>query len=343
LLAGDLGEAICRFRRRRKGEAGRAPRALADSNRPFTLEQAERGRNIGAIEATSALNRGVMIAEMRLELLDRRTEARKIALTHGRQHLHKHEPTEVGGSRLLKGRKLGERSALVRSMHSLSAWIKNNQHAPALRKRHVADNRRSGGRRSPSSIDNKAAPVEQADTDAGTCTAAESNRVASNVKGDSMQATQSSRDRKCDLRAGTEARMGRYNLLDCDGMGAAKTEKALHGDDMTSYPISLRTRDLRARRCPDRDLGSWTADGEADAAERAAQPSVEIQKTEMQPRRNDHGRARLHRMRYAGQPLSPEILRSSGFSKRNCGLDCGIWNWLAISDELHVTALGATP
>jgi hypothetical protein len=70
---------------------------------------------------------------------------------------------------------------------------------------------------------------------------------------------------------------------------------------------------------------------------------VEIQKTEMQPRRNDHGRARLHRMRYAGQPLSPEILRSSGFSKRNCGLDCGIWNWLAISDELHVTALGATP
>jgi 4a-hydroxytetrahydrobiopterin dehydratase len=151
-----------------------------------------------------------------------------------------------------------------------------------------------------------------------------------------MQATQSGCHRKCDLRAGTEARMGRYNLLDCDGMVAAKTEIALHGNDMISHPISFGTRDLRARRCSDRDFGSWTADGEADAAEGAAQPSVEIQKAEMQPCRNDHGRTRLNRRRFAGQPSSPESFRSSGFSKRNSGLDCGIWNWLAISGELHI-------
>jgi hypothetical protein len=62
--ASELDEAICRFRRRRKGEAGRTPRALADSDRSLTLEQAKRDRNIRTIEAPSALNRRVMIAEM---------------------------------------------------------------------------------------------------------------------------------------------------------------------------------------------------------------------------------------------------------------------------------------
>lgn len=187
----------------------------------------------------------------------------------------------MSGSRFVKGREFGERSALVRAMHSLPAWIKNNQYTPTLRKRHAADNRRGGGRRSPSSIDNKTAPMEQTDADAGACTAAESDRIASNVEWHSMQATQSGRHRKCDLRAGTEARMGRYNLLDCDRMGTAKAEKALHDNDMMSHPISLGTRDLCARRCSDRNLGPWTADGEADAAEGAAQPSVEVQKAEM--------------------------------------------------------------
>ena len=107
--------------------------------------------------------------------------------------------------------------------------------------------------------------------------------------------------------------MGRYDLLDGNGIGAAKTEKALHGNDMTSHPISLGTRDLRARRCSDRDLGPWTADGEADAAEGAAQPPVDIQKAEMQPRRSDHGRTRLNRRRCAGQPPSPEIFSVIGF------------------------------
>jgi 4a-hydroxytetrahydrobiopterin dehydratase len=275
-----------------------------------------------------------------LELLDCRTETRKIALSRRRQDLHEDEPAEVSGRRFVKGRKFGERSALVRAMHSLSAWIKNNQHTPTLRKRHAADNRRGGGRRSPSAIDNKTAPMEQADADAGACTAAESDRIASNVERHSMQATQSGRHRKCDLCAGTETRMGRYDLLDCDRMGATKTEKALHDNDMMSHPISLGTRDLCARRCSDRDLGPWTADGEADAAEGAAQPSVEIQKAEMQPRRNNHGSTRLNRRRCAGQPSSPEIFRSSGFSKRNSGLECGIWNWLAISGELHVYGIG---
>jgi hypothetical protein len=64
VLASDLDKAICRFSRRRKGEAGRAPGALANSDRSVTLEQAKRDRNIRTIEAASALNRGIMIAEM---------------------------------------------------------------------------------------------------------------------------------------------------------------------------------------------------------------------------------------------------------------------------------------
>ena len=182
ILASALDEAICRFSRRRKGEAGRAPRALADSDPSFTLKQAKRDRNIRTIEAASALNRGVMIAEMCLELFDCRTETRKIALSHRGQDLHEHEPAEVSGSRFAKRRKFGERSALVRAMHSLPARIKDNQHTPAIRKRHVADNRRGGGHRSPSPIDNKTAPIEQADADAGACAAAESKRIASNVE-----------------------------------------------------------------------------------------------------------------------------------------------------------------
>ena len=159
---------------------------MADSDPSFALKQAKRDRNIRTIETASALNRGVMIPEMCLELFDCRTETRKIALSHRGQDLHEHEPAEVSGSRFAKRRKFGERSALVRAMHSLPARIKNNQHTPAIRKRHVADNRRGGGRRSPSPIDNKAAPIEQANTDAGTGTATESKRIASNVERHAM-------------------------------------------------------------------------------------------------------------------------------------------------------------
>jgi hypothetical protein len=279
--ASDFGEVICRFSRRREGEAGRAPGALADSDRSLTLEQTECDRNIRTIEPASALNRGVMIAEMCLELLDCRAETRKIALSYRRQGPHEDEAAEVGGGRFVKWRKFGERSILVGAMHALPARIKNNQHTPAIRKRHVADNRRSGGRRSPSAIDYQTAPIKQANADAGARTAAESDRITTNVERHSVQPTQSGRHRKCDLCAGTEARVRRYNLLDCDGMGARNSERALHGDDMMSHPIAFGTRDLRARRRSDRDLGPWATDGEADATKGAAQPPVEIQKAEM--------------------------------------------------------------
>jgi hypothetical protein len=187
----------------------------------------------------------------------------------------------MGRGRFVKRRKFGESGVLVRAMHALPARIKNNQHTPAIRKRHVADNRRSGARRSASAIDNQTTAIKQAYADAGACTATESDRIASNVERHSMQPTQSGRHRKCYLCTGTEARMGGHNLLDCDGMGARNAEKALHGDDMMSHPIAFGTRNLRARRRSDRDLGPWAIDGQADAAEQAVQPSVEIQKTEM--------------------------------------------------------------
>jgi hypothetical protein len=263
----DLDETIGRFRRRHKGEAGRPPGALADSNCSFTLEQSKRSRHLGTVEAAAALHRCVVVPEMGLEFLDCATEARKIALGHGRQGLHEDQPAQVSRGRFVERWKPRERCALGRAVHPPTMMIKNNQHTPAVRERHAADDRRDGGRGPASAIDHETSAIEQADAYAGAGTAAETDRIAANVERQAMQAPQSNRHRQGDMGARAEARMRRYDLLDGDGVDVAKAEKALHGNKMASRSVALGTADLRASRRADRDPGPRAADREPDAAE----------------------------------------------------------------------------
>src|SRR5262249_921207 len=116
---------------------------------------------------------------------------------------------------------------------------------------------------------------------------------------------------------------------------AAQIESAPHRFDVAPDALMLGTCHANLRRRADGYACAPTADGQADAAEATPEPTVEIQKAEMQPRRNSHGHFRGGRA--TTQAFSPEIFPQPGFSNRNTGIDCGTSRALAISDETQNT------
>src|SRR5262245_3223547 len=136
--------------------------------------------------------------------------------------------------------------------------------------------------------------------------------------------------------------MGRNHFIDRRVILAAQIESAPHRFDMDPDPLVLGTGHAHLRRRADGYAGAPAADGQADAAEASPEPAVEIQKAEMQPRRNSHGD--LRGGRGTTQAFSPEIFPQPGFSNRNTGIDCGTSRALAISDETQKRCIeGGTP
>ena len=103
---------------------------------------------------------------------------------------------------------------------------------------------------------------------------------------------------------------------------------------IASDPLMLGTGHAQLRRGADGYAGAPTADSQADAAEATPEPAVEIQKAEMQPRRN-----RTVTFAGAGAPLKRSLPRFSatGFFEPNTGIDCGTSRALAISHETQNT------
>src|SRR5262249_46709798 len=88
------------------------------------------------------------------------------------------------------------------------------------------------------------------------------------------------------MRAGAEPGMGRNRLDDLDPMSAGEAEIALHNVEIAGDAVALGPADLGRRCAFDGDAGRELADRDADAAEAAAEPAVEIEKAEVQARRN---------------------------------------------------------
>lgn len=265
-----LKQTVCLFRRRRECKARRPPRTLADAERAFILENAQRRRDIGAGEAASTLNRSKIVAEEHLHFFDRRTEVRNVAFRERGQSLHQDESAQVRRSRLRKRRKLAEYIALVRPMHPLSVRIKQNQNAPALRERHSADDRRWLRQLPASAINDKAAMIEQPDSDTRARTAPKSNGIAAHIERQSKELPQAGRHGKCDLSARTEAGMRRDDFVNPEVATALEIESVLHRLQVAARTLSFGAAHPKMRGRADRDACPEAADRQADAPEATA-------------------------------------------------------------------------
>jgi hypothetical protein len=95
------------------------------------------------------------------------------------------------------------------------------------------------------------------------------------------------------------------DLLDSHVAGGLDVKSALHHLQIASDPLVFGTGHSQLRSRVESDAGLESVDREADASEPTAETPVEIQKAEMEPRRNRNGDARGGRG--AVQPFSPEI------------------------------------
>src|SRR6266705_4012008 len=170
------GEPLRLQRRSRERKAGRTPGALPDAVRAGAIHAVETGGDGGAREPPSALERRIMVAEHRLQLLDRGAEGRDVAFRKPRQRLHQDEPAQA--RRLVAGewRERRECGLLVGAVDALAARIEHDEDAPVGREREAADDRRRRRHRAVAAIDQKPTMRERSDADAGARAALKPDR-----------------------------------------------------------------------------------------------------------------------------------------------------------------------
>ncbi len=254
--------------------------------------------------------------------------ARSHSLSAG-SALHQREPAELRRRELGHRRQRRECLALARSMQAFPRGIEHDQHAPRIGKRNAADDGRGPRHGTMPTIDDEPAVLEQADAHARAGATVEAHRIARRVERQAMQTAQRSRHAQRELRAGAQSRVGRNDLIDRDAVGGIESEHAPHGLEMTLHALALRSDDpgaLPALAAPgdaDRQPGLQSADRQPDAAEPPAEPAVEIEEAEMQPRRRRDGHARRPR----GRCISILSSRHSGLlvhwgSRRGLAIGC---------------------
>src|SRR5436190_337607 len=74
-------------------------------------------------------------------------------------------------------------------------------------------------------------------------------------------------------------------LSDLDTIRSVETERSLQRVEMGLHALALRPDDFAALGEADRQSRARAADRQADAAELSPEPTVEIEKSEVQPRR----------------------------------------------------------
>jgi hypothetical protein len=139
--------------------------------------------------------------------------------------------------------------------------------------------------------------------------------VAFDIERQVVEPTQAGGQRERELCAGTETGVGRNDVRNLHAVLAVECEPALHRLQVLPHAIALRTADFGVLCASDRDARSQIADGKPDAAKAPTEPSIEVDKAEMQPGRNRGGNiGRLENP--AVQTLAPEIVTRRVFPMR---------------------------
>ena len=156
------------------------PRALADAVRSRNLERFT-GAGDGPAGEDAALGRREMRADHGLDGADRAAECRDVALDKAGQRLHEHQPAELGGRMLGKGRQGGEGVEFVLSVKASVAWIEDEDHPPFGRKCVMGDDRRRQIAVALATVHRDAATGEEGCTEAGAMPAPEQRRIAGRI------------------------------------------------------------------------------------------------------------------------------------------------------------------
>lgn len=115
-------------------------------------------------------------------------------------------------------------------------------------------------------------------------------------------------------------------------MGTVEREKLRDGLIILPNPITLRSRYACRSSSSNCKASLQLTDGETDTAKAAAEPSIEIEKAKMQPRRN--GNHHLCRLGHAiVQGVSSRRCGAVGFLNGDTGLHCVTPSWIAIGTE----------
>ena len=276
--------------RRRSRSAPRS--SVRCPSAPCALEPCERRRDARAGEAMPALGRREIIADGRLQFLERRRRSRpgRASANAGRS-LHHQQPAEMRGlASAGTGGKLREGVALRRSRAGLAGCgSRTTQDAPALGKGQAADDRRRTGRVAAAAVDDESAVLEQADADAG---AQPRGRAGPHRRADRAAGRAGGAARPPPRARAACLSQGRHGREPASSSAQHRNRrrgraKPLHqrrhsGARARLRPAHARLRRLTRPRC-------WCAGpliGEADAAEAPSEAAVEVEESEMQPRRN---------------------------------------------------------
>ena len=177
-------------------------------------------------------------------------------------------------------------------MNALARGIEQHDCTPTLGKRNPANERRRLRVGAATTIDDEPAHLKRRDAYPGTLPASESHRIARGIERQSVQPSQPRRHRKRHLCAGAEPRVRRNCGFDCRAVAAMERKRALRRRDVGLRTLRVRALDMHSRGGPHGEPRAKTIQRKPDAAEPAAEPAIEIEKPEMQPRRRADGDAR---------------------------------------------------
>jgi hypothetical protein len=164
-----------------ESETGRPPRTLTDAVSAVG-GHVVKDLGDGRTREPAALRRCKIIAEPLLDFRDRLAEPKDVAFRDSGKRLHQHKATNLSRASGRHRLKRSESSALGLAMRAVSLRIENQDNSPGLWKIHSDENwRRRALRRSPA-VDDEAAMLEQADSDARTGAAIKEPRVACRVE-----------------------------------------------------------------------------------------------------------------------------------------------------------------
>src|SRR5690348_3581057 len=131
-------------------------------------------------------------------------------------------------------------------MQSLARRVEQQQHAPRRREGEARDYRRRVGARAQAAIDEEAAAVESADTDAGARAAADRLGEIGAGEAHAVQAGERRSDGQSELRAGAEAGMLRARLVDNDARAGRQIERRRGLREITQRALGAGSARARA-------------------------------------------------------------------------------------------------
>ena len=251
-----------------------------------------RGNVSGCEDA--ALRRREVVPHQKLDCRYRGTEGSEVALDESRHDAHQRVPADFTDTAFWKWGQRTERLRLFVAVQTVTRRVQDQDHSPLLRKSQPGDNGRRTAAAALASIDDHTAAFEARYANTGPGAPRQPGRVVGDSQRKAVQCAQRGRHRKRDLRAGPEASMPRYGLLNHQTMAGSDSKVLAQRCQVASRATAFRAFDGGILRTRQRYDGFWFAERQTDAAEAASGLAVRIKEAKMQASGHFYGNGIRH-------------------------------------------------